>query len=135
MYNVNDLMERLRNGESIEDIGNEFASLMTEASKQYAEEQEAERAAKAKREKEAALKDVYAQELADAFNAYVKFLTPTLFEESEPFDAKDVAETLDGILSFASAFVPLKDRVKVRAQKIDQSADEVLADFLNKFGW
>lgn len=135
MYNVNDLMERLRSGENIEDIGHEFASLMTEASKQYAEEQEAERVAKAKREEKAAHKSVLAQELADAFNAYVKFIAPDLFDESEPFDAEDVAETLDGILGFASAFVPLKDRVKVRAQKLDQSADEVLTDFLNRFGW
>ena len=135
MYNVNDLMERLRNGESIENIGNEFADLMTRASKQYAEEQEAERIAKTKREEEAARKNVLAQELADAFNAYVSFVTPTLFEEMDSFGAAEVEETLDGILSFASAFVPMKDKVKVKAKKLDQSADEVLADFLNKFGW
>ena len=135
MYNVNDLMERLRNGETIENIGNEFAALMTEASKQYAEEQEAERAAKAKREKEAALQDVYAQELADAFNTYVNFVAPDLLAESGTFGAAEVKETLDGILNLASAFVPMKDKVKVKVKKLDQSADEVLADFLNKFGW
>jgi hypothetical protein len=29
----------------------------------------------------------------------------------------------------------MKDKVKVKVKKIDQNADEVLADFLNKFGW
>ena len=133
---MNDILARLRNGESIEDIGNEFARMLNAAQSEYEAEVEAEEAKRrAEQEKANSVKHQLAQNLADAFKAYADFVAPELFAESDILTAVEVEETLDGVLGFARAFIPMKDKVKVRVKKIDQSADEVLADFLNKFGW
>lgn len=133
---MNDILARLRNGESIEDIGNEFARMLNAAQSEYeAEVEAAEAKRRAEQEKVNSIKHQLAQNLADAFKNYADFVAPGMFDENDSFTAVEVEETLDGILGFARVFTPMKDKVKVKVKKADYSADEVLADFLNKFGW
>ena len=133
---MNDILARLRNGESIEDIGNEFARMLNAAQSEYEAEVEAEEAKRrAEQERANSVKHQLAQNLADAFKAYADFVAPELFAEEDSLSAAEVEETLDGILGFARVFVPVKDKVKVKIKKVDQSADEVLADFLYELGW
>lgn len=132
---MNDILARLRNGESIEDIGNEFARLLNAAQSEYEAEVEAAEA-EAKRQKEAqnAIKNELAADLAEALNAYVRYMDPDLLKGNE-FTAAEIVESFDGILNFARVLKPAKDRVKVQIKRLDKSADEAIADFLNKFGW
>lgn len=133
---MNDILARLRNGESIEDIGNEFARMLNAAQSEYEAEVEAEEAKRrAEQEKANSVKHQLAQNLADAFKAYADFVAPELFAEGDTLTAAEVEENVDSALSFARVFIPMKDRVKVKIKKIDQSADEVLANFINEFGW
>lgn len=133
---MNDILARLRNGESIEDIGNEFARMLNAAQSEYeAEVEAAEAKRRAEQEKANSIKHQLAQNLADAFKAYADFVAPGLFAEGDTITAAEVEENVDSVLNFTRVFAPMKDKVKVRVKKIDQSADEVLADFLNKLGW
>ena len=133
---MNDILARLRNGESIEDIGNEFARMLNAAQSEYEAEIEAEEAKRrAEQEKANIIKHQLAQNLADAFKAYADFVAPGLFAEGDTITAAEVEENVDSVLNFTRVFAPMKDKVRVKVKKIDQSADEVLADFLNKLGW
>ena len=142
--NFNDIMERLRAGEDIQSIGDEFAALMNKAVQAREKEieterlaAEAEKKAQADREAEQALKLELATNLANAFNAYVSFAFPDLDEEI--VSAETVIETIDSITSmlnwFKPAKTPSKAKVIVKPLRADQTPDDILSDFLKKFGW
>ena len=133
---MNDILARLRNGESIEDIGNEFARMLNAAQSEYEAEVEAEEAKRrAEQEKANSIKHQLAQNLADAFKAYADFVAPELFAEGDTLTAAEVEETLDNVLTLSRIFIPMKDKVKVKVKKVDQSADDIISNFLNKLGW
>ena len=140
----NDIMERLRAGEDIQTIGDEFAQMLNDAEtarKAEIEEErlaaEAEKKAKADREAEQALKLELATNLANAFNAYVSFAFPGFDEDI--VSAETIVETMDSVASmvnwFKPAKTPSKAKVIVKPLRADQTPDDVLSDFLKKFGW
>lgn len=136
------LMERLREGESIDAIGNEFAEMLTRASKQHHDEVEAEKARKAEEEQRLAkeienveIRKLLAEDLANAFQAYIDFVIPDLISADEKISAEEVMETIDSIADVWKAFKPVSQKAKVIVKKIDRTADDIIADFLTRCGW
>lgn len=136
------LMERLREGESIDTIGNEFAEMLTRASKQHYEEMEAEKVRKAEEEQRLAkeaenaeIRKMLAEDLANAFQAYINFVAPDLVSEDEKVSAEEVMETIDNIADVWRAFKPVSQKAKVIVRKLDRTADDIIADFLTRCGW
>lgn len=136
------LMERLREGESIDAIGNEFAEMLTRASKQHHDEVEAEKARQAEEEQRLArenenaeIRKMLAEDLANAFQAYIDFVAPDLVSEDDKVSAEEVMETIDNIADVWRAFKPVSQKAKVIVRKLDRTADDIIADFLTRCGW
>ena len=136
------LMERLREGESIDAIGNEFAEMLTRASKQHHDEVEAEKARQAEEEQRLArenenaeIRKMLAEDLANAFQAYIDFVAPDLVSEDDKVSAEEVMETIDNIADVWRAFKPVSQKAKVIVRKLDRTADDIIADFLSRCGW
>ena len=145
MYNVNDIYARLQNGEKIEDIGNEFAAMMTEAMNKYQADEEAARVAAAEAEKEQAKRDLI-EELVEIVQelAILEGMDPdelTITDEeidqmvaafTEMFGAmRALKQAVADIEARMPAAAPAK--VTVKASKITPSDDQILADFLKMF--
>lgn len=92
MFNENDIVTRLMNGESVDAIAKEFSEMLNAASKKYAEDQKA-----AENEKK---KDIYAKAILDNIVEYIKLFCPSV--ECEGITVQDVKDCLDGIIPLAN---------------------------------
>ena len=115
MYNVNELAARLRNGESVDDIANELAAALNEATAIVEEEQAAKK--KAYLDREAQL-DSLADIIIDSFNNYLIVAEPELKEllTSEERSREFFRETLDAMLPTLVAMLKL-DKEKEKNKK------------------
>lgn len=87
---MNDILTRLQNGESIDDIAAEFTKALNEASATYEAEIKAKKeaeAARVKKEQDNALKIDIFHDIADAFVEYIETFHPNF-----TFDGKTIAE-------------------------------------------
>ena len=117
MYNVNELAARLRNGESVDDIADELASDLNEATAIVEEEQAAKK--KAYLDREAQL-DSLADIIVDSFNNYLIVAEPELKEllTSEEGSREFFRETLDAMLPTLVAMLKLdKEKEKEKNKK------------------
>lgn len=115
MYNVNELAARLRNGESVDNIADELAAALNEATAIVEEEQAAKK--KAYLDREAQL-DSLADIIIDSFNNYLIVAEPELKEllTSEEGSREFFRETLDAMLPTLVAMLKL-DKEKEKNKK------------------
>lgn len=115
MYNVNELAARLRNGESVDNIADELAAALNEATAIVEEEQAAKK--KAYLDREAQL-DSLADIIVDSFNNYLIVAEPELKEllTSEEGSREFFRETLDAMLPTLVAMLKL-DKEKEKNKK------------------
>ena len=147
MFNTNDILVRLQNGEKIEDIGNEIAGMMNQAVAQHQAEQEAiaakEREAAALAEKEEAKRDLI-EELIEIVQELA------ILEGMDPDELSVTDEDIDQMVAaFTEMFEAMRelkkmfaslDTDKVAAPKartttinVKPSDDQILADFIKMF--
>lgn len=142
MFNMNDILARLQNGEKIDDIGNEIAAMMNEAVAAHNAELEAEVKRQAEAEKAQAKRDLI-EELVDI----VKELA--ILEGMDPDDMVITEEDMDQMVAaFTEMFAAMRDlkamlssiETKVDAPKTSKvtvhtpkSDEQILADFLKMF--
>ena len=162
MYNVDDIVARLQNGEKLEDIGNELANAMNAAQAKYValqKEEEEKRAAEAEKVRQAqiqAQRAVTRRELLwDVLEAIQKYAGYTEYAAvidkwmAEATD-EDVAE-LDAQLielfktfellaqlnfSLDNVIKPKQENIQKDVKKVSAAdPNKALADFLNMMGW
>lgn len=136
MYNVNELAARLRNGESVDNIADELAAALNEATAIVKEEQAAKK--KAYLDREAQL-DSLADIIIDSFNNYLIVAEPELKEllTSEERSREFFRETLDAMLPTLVAMLKLDKekeknkksstmeiKLKAPATEVDKALDE-----------
>ena len=149
MTDVNSILERLQNGESAEDIANSYAKAVNEAVKlQKAKEEEARKAAEAKKladqkakEKEAQL-DKYMNDCVLAIKSYLELAYPEICDEEDILNVEETVKQLrasvDAIAQLGLAAIKAQTILdkNIPAKKSNQSdPDAVLEEFLRGFGW
>lgn len=102
MY-TNDILTRLQNGESVEEIGKEFAEALNEANRQH---QEAERA-----KETSSWKEEIAGRLMSAFIDYVDCVDHDLADRIEVSDEdlKEIVKMMDKTIPMISLLVQLQE--------------------------
>lgn len=141
MFNMEDIYARLANGEKIEDIGNEIATMMNQAMAKHEAEvraaEEAKRAAAAEAEKESAKR-----ELVEEMCEIMKELA--ILEGIDPDEIEITSDMVDQLMEGITAsfqlarhlekmFAAAPAHTPVKAVKIAPSDDQILADFIKMF--
>ena len=134
MYNANELAARLRNGESVDDIADELAAALNEATAIVEEEQAAKK--KAYLDREAQL-DSLADIIVDSINNYLIIAEPSLKDlvTSSEVSRELFRETMDATLPMLIAMVQIdKDKeknkktmeikLKMPTTEVDKALDE-----------
>ena len=140
MITTNDILARLRNGESMDTIGQSIADVLNEAQEAYIAEQavkvkEAEEAAMAQAKRDMAL------DLIDIIRDYGDLVAPEAADFLDDIDDDDIdamITTLDQMFQMMSAMAQLKanlEKVQPKSKitptaKLVNSDDEVLANFI-----
>jgi hypothetical protein len=140
MFDKNYFLDQLRNGTSMDDMGQALANAMNEAQTAYAaelaaKEQEAKAAAMAQNKREMAL------DLIDIIRDYGHMVAPDaadILDEVDDDDVDAMIQTLDQMFQMMSAMAQLKTNLeKVQpkssitpAAKRAKSDDEVLSNFI-----
>ena len=123
------ILERLRNGETAEDIANEMIASLNKAIKVQEDEAEAarkaEEAAKAKAKQEEKL-NTLATAIAGAVGEYMKLSMPEYAEEMTMPTTEEVRETLDRSIKFLTSLGPALERL------IEANPFEVKVDTMPK---
>lgn len=101
MFNSANILERLRNGETPEDIANEMTNALNKAQ----DELKAEKAKAAQEQEKEEKLDALAERIAADVNEYLEAAIGTEFSDEERMTGKEVRELADG-------FAPLLDLVK-----------------------
>ena len=113
MFNSANILERLRNGETPEDIANEMTNALNKAQDELKAEKDK---ARQKQEKEEQL-DALAARVADAVNKYLEVATGIEFSGEERITAKEVRDLADGL----SPLMDLLKNMKVSVTKTPNS--------------
>lgn len=101
MFNSANILERLRNGETPEDIANEMTNALNKAQ----DELKAEKAKEAQEQEKEEQLDALAARIAADVNEYLEAAIGTKFSDEERMTGQEVRELADG-------FAPLLDLVK-----------------------
>ena len=140
MITTNDILIRLRNGESMDTIGQSIADILNEAQDAYIAEQEAAKA-KAAEANLIAAKRALAMDMVETIQEYGELVAPDaedIFSNISDEDIDAMVETMDQMFNMMSSLMQLKQVVidlepkqasKVAA-KHPKSDDEVLANFI-----
>jgi hypothetical protein len=150
MFTKADILTRLQNGESTDAIAQEMANALNEAAAEK-KALDAEKAAKEKEEiRVLEAKRVAVDEMLDALSDYLVAAGESDFlEDLKEIDTDKVIEMLDGSIEMAKSLEKLKElqfplgelhkaaTINPRVHKIvvdEDNADQVIGDFLKKFG-
>ena len=143
MMNVDEILARLQNGETMDDIAADISQTLTAAEQKFQEEKEKKIAEAAALEKEAKLNDL-AETILLALDEYMSIKYPEVMdgESLEVAEFRDLVDNLlDSIVkmkevfgdfAFASLQVP---KTEYKAPKKVKTADDKIADFLKTMGW
>ena len=141
MITTNDILARLRNGESMDTIGQSIADVLNEAQEAYKAEQEIAKKAQADAELAQAKRDM-ALDLIDIIQDYGHLVAPEAAEILDDIDDTDfdaMVTTLDEMFHMMTAMAQLKanlENIQTKSAKIPvpvkhaKSDDEVLANFI-----
>ena len=139
MFNENEILARLQNGEDIQKIANEFADMLNQANKTYADQKAKEEEAKrAEEQKQAVQKQKVAdlQAILDEFALW--FAQYYGIDVGDELKADSIMEIIDGVQEYMDALKGLelafgkKPAVKVVKKP---SADDTINQFLKQMGW
>ena len=153
MFDKAKILARLQNGETLEDIAKEMTDALNDADQAF-QESETKRLEEEKRASEQkrvhAAKSAAVDMMLDAVCDYlVAAGEDKLLDEFQEVDTEKVIDLLDGTIEMAKSLEKLKGlefplmefhkaaTINPRVQKIvvnENSADQVLGDFLKKFG-
>ena len=141
MITTNDILTRLRNGESMDTIGQSIADVLNAANEAYIAEQEVAKAKAAEADLIAA-KRALAIDMVEIIQEYGELVAPDaedIFSNVSDEDIDAMVETLDQMFNMMSSLMQLKhdlekattpkQAVKVVA-KHPKSDDEVLNNFI-----
>jgi hypothetical protein len=129
MFNENDIVTRLMNGESADAIAKEFSEMLNAANKKYSENQKA-----AENEKK---KDILAKAILDNMVEYIKLFCPSA--ECEEITVQDVKDCLDGIIPLANELNNINAALakftptSIPSSKTDSSDFDKIRQFLKDF--
>lgn len=145
MYSNDELVKRLLNGESIDDIAAEMTNILNTA-KDAADKQKHE--AKMKEEANKALRDAAAQDLIDALEDYLVVSYPKFDWNAlgcRNLVPRDIHEVADGIMGYIQSYKAIADMFDlsfpnttkdtpfcVKEVKKDKTPDEIINDFLRE---
>ena len=113
MFNSANILERLRNGETPEDIANEMTNALNKAQ----DELKAEKAKAAQEQEKEEKLNVLAERVAAAVNEYLEAVIGAEFSDEERMTGKEVRELADGL----SPLVDLLKDMKVSVTKTPHS--------------
>lgn len=151
-FTKEDILARLQNGDTVDEIAAEMATALNEATAEK-ETLDAEKVAKEK--EEARVLNAKRMAVDDMLDAVCDYLVASgegdFVDDLKEIDTDKVIEMLDGSINMAKSLEKLKDlqfplrelhkaatiNPKVRKIVVDAdkaSADEVIGDFLKKFG-
>ena len=147
MFTKADILARLQNGDTVDEIAAEMANALNEAEAEK-KALDAEKAAKEKEETRVLeAKRVALDEMLDAVCDYlVAAGEGDLIKDIKEIDTDKVIEMLDGSIEMAKSLEKLKDlqfpmlgvnnlpKAKISVAPADLSADRVIAKFLKEFG-
>ena len=136
MFNSNDILARLQNGEDVNAIANEMADALNKANKAY-EDEKNKKAAELQKEKDKKndLLDILT-DLTDWLNAHydAHLEDPTMEDVDMALEAidglRDLIDMLDEIKTFPEV---KKDKQAAKPQY--KNSDQKIADFLSQMGW
>ena len=133
MFTEKDILARLQNGESADAIANEMADMINKANKLYADEVAKQDKVQKEKEMDEILCSVCAW-----FRKYYDKPEFTL----EKIKPEQVIDLVDALIDYVDCTKELFDFIKKPAKapvkstiKVGNTADETIADFLNKMGW
>ena len=141
MITTNDILARLRNGESMDTIGQNITDVLNAAQEAYVAEQEAAKAEQAALDL-AQAKRALACELIDLIQEYGELVAPDATNMLDDIDDEDIdamVETLDQMFNMMSSLMQLKHDLEKaatpkqavkKAVKRPKSDDEVLSNFI-----
>ena len=133
MFDSNDFLVRLQNGETAEQIAASITEALNKAETAYKAELEADRLAKEAEVAKRANLQSHAQKVADAMNAMFEDCWPEYADAK--IKAEDIIDISEMVIGLGSMFQKAKTRAPVRKVKVIKSnADEAIADFLNSVG-
>ena len=145
MFDVNEILARLQDGDSAEDLAAEMSKALNAAEAKFQEAKEQAEKAKAQERKEKDLNDL-AEIILDAIDQYVRIQCPEAMDD-EVVDM-DVAEFREMLDEFLDAIVTMKGlfggfaapavktpKIEYNAPKKVKTADDKIADFLKSMGW
>ena len=145
MMNVDEILARLQNGETMDDIAADISKALTAAEQKFQEEKEKEKkiAEAAALEEEAKLNGL-AETILLALDEYMSIKYPEVMD-GEGLEVAEFRELVDNLLdsivkmkevfgdsAFASLQVP---KTEYKAPKKAKTADDKIADFLKTMGW
>lgn len=145
MMNVDEILARLQNGETMDDIAADISQALTAAEQKFQEEKEKKIAEAAALEKEAKLNDL-AETILLAIEEYVSVKCPEAIDaEGVDMEVAEFREVLD---EFLDTMVKMKElfgeftltavrapKTEYKAPKKVKTADDKIADFLKTMGW
>lgn len=145
MMNVDEILARLQNGETMDDIAADISKALTAAGQKFQEEKKQAEQAKAQEKKEKELNEL-AGIILDAIDKYVRIQSPEVAEEwavvkMDVTEFRDMMDTsLEAVLNIKSLFGDAAPAFKApkteyNAVKKVKTADDKIADFLNSMGW
>ena len=154
MYNVDDILARLQNGEKLEDIGNELANAMNAAQEKYVAIQKAEeekRAAEAEKARQAqriATRRKLLWNVLDAIRQYANYtdystivndwLAVATDADIIDLDAQmiELLKTFEMLSQLNFAVAPKQENIQKDTKKVAAvNPDKALGDFLKMMGW
>lgn len=145
MMNVDEILARLQNGETMDDIAADISQTLTAAEQKFQEEKEKKIAEAAALEKEDTLDDL-AQTILLAIREYVSIKCPEAIDaEGVDMEVAEFREMLDDFLDtivtmkglFGGFAAPAFNvpKTEYKAPKKVKTADDKIADFLKTMGW
>lgn len=136
MTDVKAILARLQNGESADDIANEFANLINDAVKLNDAEIQKQKEAEAKAAFEETL-NAKAQAILDALYDYVKTAAPDLAAElgddSELYDVEQLRSIVDSALAGVKLSLSIAKSFNDEP-KVAPTSDDKIKQFLKSFG-
>ena len=140
MFNSANILERLRNGETPEDIANEMTNALNKAQDELKAEKDKARQEQEKNEQ----LDALAARVADAVNKYLEVATGIELSGEERITAKEVRDLTDGLsplmdllknMKVSVTKTPNSKTIKVSSHSVKvKSPEDVFAKFFKELG-
>lgn len=126
-----DVLARLRDGETIEDVAQDMVTAINDANSAYQAEQEAARI-KAAADLKAADKDMWVDEIAELINDYVDEFYPEWVWT--PITASELIDLFDSINTMQTVLATLSTKATAAKSKATEKVSDPIRAFLKSNG-